>query len=146
MSGILGKIIGTAGKEITRTIGETVDALSTSDAEKLHAKQKLTETVMSELNEAVQMQQNIIVAEAQGNYLQRSWRPIMMLGFGFIIMYRYFLSPVFQWPAVEVPERFWDLLELGLGGYVIGRSVEKVADTVVKNVDISFVKKKERKV
>jgi len=146
MSNIIGKIFGKSGEEITKSIGETIDGLSTSQDEKLAAKQKLTETVMQNLNHAIELQHNIIVAEAQGNGLQRNWRPIMMLAFGFIIVYRYFIAPVFHFEAIDLPERFWNLLELGIGGYVIGRSVEKVADTVVKNVDISFIKKKDRKV
>lgn len=146
MAGILGNIFGATGEAITRTIGDTIDALSTSDNEKLAAKQKLTESVLSQLNRALEYQHNIIVAEAGGNYLQRSWRPILMLSFGFLLIYRYFLSPVFGWPGVDLPDRFWNLLELGIGGYVVGRSVEKTVGTLVKNVDISFVKKKDRQV
>ena len=36
------------------------------------------------------------------------------------------------------------LLELGIGGYVAGRSIEKVADTVTKNVDLSSLRRKDR--
>jgi hypothetical protein len=146
MPNLIDKIFGKSTEAITQTIGETIDKLSTSDEEKMAAKEKLTSTVMSQLNTAMELQQNIIVSETQGNWLQRSWRPILMLSFGFIIIYRYFLSQVFHLPAVELPIDFWDLLEIGIGGYVVGRSVEKVADTVVKNVDISFMKKKSRSV
>lgn len=140
------KIFGTAGKEITKSIGDTIDSISTSDQEKLAAKEKLTSTVMTHLVTALQAQAGIITTEAQGNWLQRSWRPILMLSFGFIIIYRYFLSQVLALPAVDLPVNFWELLNLGIGGYVVGRSVEKVADTVVKNVDLSFIKKKNRTV
>lgn len=146
MSNILGKLFGKSGEEITKTIAETVDGLSTSDQEKAEAKEKLTNTVMTQLVSALQSQAGIITTEAQGNWLQRSWRPILMLSFGFIIIYRYFLSQVLALPAVDLPIDFWELLNLGIGGYVVGRSVEKVADTVTKNVDISFIKKKDRTV
>lgn len=138
------KIFGKPAAEVTRTISETIDNLSTSDEEKSAAKEKLTNTVMTHLVSAIEAQASIIATEAKGNFLQRSWRPILMLAFGFIIIYRYFLSQVLDVPAIDLPYEFWNLLEVGLGGYVIGRSVEKVADTVVKNVDISFVKKKNR--
>jgi hypothetical protein len=140
------KIFGKATSDITKTIGDTIDSLSTSDEEKLAAKEKLTQTVMTNLVNANQTAASIVLAESNGNWLQRSWRPILMLAFGFIIIYRYFISPVFHLEAIELPGDFWDLLQLGIGGYVVGRSVEKVADTVVKNVDISFVKKKNREV
>lgn len=132
-------------KEIADSIGTSVDALATSDEEKLKAKNELTAIVMDHLVSFQQTVSSVLLAEMNGNWLQRSWRPLIMLAFGFIIVYRYFISQVFNAPAIEMPERFWDLLEIGMGGYVIGRSVEKVADTVVKNVDMSFLKKKDRK-
>lgn len=144
MSNILGKLFGKSGEAVVKSIGDTIDGLSTSDQEKAEAKEKLTNTVMTHLVTALQAQKDVIVSETQGNWLQRSWRPILMLSFGFIIIYRYFLSQVFILPAVDLPVDFWELLNLGIGGYVVGRSVEKVADTVVKNVDISFIKKKDR--
>lgn len=144
MSNILGKLFGKSGEALTKTIFETVDGLSTSDQEKLAAKEKLTSTVMTHLVDTIQAQRDVIITETQGNWLQRSWRPILMLSFGFIIVYRYFLSPVFDLPAVDLPIDFWELLNIGIGGYVVGRSVEKVAGTVTKNVDISFMKKKNR--
>jgi hypothetical protein len=140
------KLFGKSGEAITKTIAETVDGLSTSDDEKAIAKEKLTNTVMTHLVTALQAQKDVIISESQGNWMQRSWRPILMLSFGFIIIYRYFLSQLFSLPAVDLPDGFWELLYFGMGGYVVSRSVEKVADTVVKNVDISFVKKKNREV
>jgi hypothetical protein len=144
MSNILGKIFGKGGEEVTKTIAETIDGLSTSDEEKLAAKEKLTSTVMTQLVNALNAQVSILTAEANGSKLQRNWRPILMLSFGFIIIYEYFISKVFGLPDANLPERFWNLLELGMGGYVVGRSVEKIAETVTKNVDISFIKKKDR--
>jgi hypothetical protein len=144
MSNILGKIFGKGGEEVTKTIAETIDGLSTSDEEKLIAKEKLTSTVMTHLVNALNAQVSILTAEANGSKLQRNWRPILMLSFGFIIIYEYFISKVFGLPDANLPERFWNLLELGMGGYVVGRSVEKIAETVTKNVDISFIKKKDR--
>lgn len=72
----------------------------------------------------------IIVAEAQGNLLQRSWRPIMMLTFAGLIVARWF-----GWSAPNLSQEeynhLWSIVELGIGGYVIGRSVEKVAPSIV---------------
>lgn len=146
MSDIISKIFGKAGETITKTVSETIDVLSTSDNEKLAAKNALTSTVMANLNAAMHEATSVILAEANGNWLQRSWRPILMLAFGFIIIYEYFISKVFSLPSANLPVDFWDLLELGMGGYVVGRSVEKVAETVTKNVDLSFIKKKDREV
>ena len=65
---------------------------------------------------------SIIQAEAQGNWLQRSWRPIIMLVFATIVL----IGTFFDLPILSDTSRFWDLLEIGIGGYVIGRSAEKI--------------------
>lgn len=75
------------------------------------------------LNEA---KSKIIQSETVGTWLQRSWRPILMLAFGFILIYEYFISSIFSLPKSNLPEMFWELLNLGLGGYIIGRSAEKI--------------------
>ncbi len=69
---------------------------------------------------------SIIVAEAKGDsWLQRSWRPLLMCLFGVIIANNYLVVPLFGTPAAAIPPDMWDLLKLGVGGYVLGRSVEK---------------------
>lgn len=71
----------------------------------------------------------ILTTEMQGNWLQKSWRPIVMLIFTALIVARWL-----GWSAPNLaPEEYlklWDIVELGLGGYVIGRSVEKIAGNV----------------
>jgi len=77
----------------------------------------------------------IIEAEAKGDsWLQRSWRPITMLIFVFIIANNYILFPYISLfggtaTALDIPPDMWDLLKLGLSGYVIGRSAEKIVKT-----------------
>lgn len=80
---------------------------------------------LAELQGAV----SIIVAEASGNFLQRSWRPLLMLWFGALIGARWF---GFSAPGLTEAEylELWGIVKLGIGGYVIGRSVEKVAPSI----------------
>ncbi len=71
-----------------------------------------------------------IVAEAQGNWLQKHWRPITMLVFVFIIFNNYILSQYLialgvNFPILPIPSGMWNLLTMGIGGYVLGRSFEK---------------------
>lgn len=74
---------------------------------------------------------SIIIAEAQGaSWLQRNWRPGIMALFGVIIFNNYILNPwisaMFDVEVVmEIPEQMWGLLKLGIGGYIVGRSVEQ---------------------
>ena len=78
-------------------------------------------------------QRDIIVAEAQGaSWLQRNWRPIIMMFFALIIG-----TVVWTGGFVNGHELNHDFLmeilsiiKIGLGGYVIGRSAEKIAPQV----------------
>ena len=77
-----------------------------------------------------QAQAGIVLAEAQsGNWLTSGWRPITMLTFTALITARWF-----GWAAPNLDPseylKLWDIVQLGLGGYVIGRSGEKIASTV----------------
>lgn len=77
-------------------------------------------------------QKDVIIAEAGGGWLQRNWRPVMMMVFIWIIFSNYVLVQYLAAlgvvvPMLEIPPGMWNLLTVGLGGYVGGRSFEKVA-------------------
>jgi hypothetical protein len=72
-------------------------------------------------------QQKVIAAEAtSGNWLTSSWRPITMLTFLGLTV-----ADSLAWLPNRLAPEAWQLLQLGLGGYVVGRSVEKVAPAIV---------------
>ena len=75
-------------------------------------------------------QADIVKTEAaSSNWLAASWRPITMLTFTALIVARWF-----GWAAPNLSEaeylKLWDIVQLGLGGYVVGRSVEKIAPSI----------------
>lgn len=77
----------------------------------------------------------IIEAEAKSNWFAASWRPLLMYVLIFILIWNYVLGPVilFLFKAsitIELPGDVWTLLQIGLGGYVVGRSAESVARTM----------------
>ncbi len=86
----------------------------------------------SEFETLIKEQSSIIQSEATGSsWLQRNWRPGLMLIIMVIIANNYILFPyasMFTDKAVvlELPVHMWDLIKLGVGGYVIGRSGEKM--------------------
>ena len=88
---------------------------------KLDQEGKLTE---------LKAQAQIINTEAASqHWLAANWRPITMLIFVGLIVARWF-----GWAAPNLAEeeyiKLWSIVELGLGGYVIGRSVEKIVPTI----------------
>ena len=142
--GLFDRIFSGGIAEATTAIGGVVDKFVTNDEERMQAKKELTQVVTKFTTDITAAQADVLKVELSGNWLQRSWRPLLMVAFGFIILYQYFISQVFRLPQVDLPERFFDLLEIGLGGYVIGRSVEKVVDSVSGNMD-KIPTRKERK-
>lgn len=90
----------------------------------------------TEVLELLKAQSSIIIAEAQGeSWLQRNWRPLLMMLFGCIVANNYVIAPYLSMLVgpeakliLEVPPDMWSLLKLGVSGYVVGRSVEKIAD------------------
>lgn len=120
------KILEFFGTKVFKQIGDVIDELFTSDEERIKAKNEIFKVLQEKELELQKMQTEIIVAEAKGNWLQRSWRPILMLAFGFIVIYVKFLAPLFDLTIPELENEFWNLLQIGIGGYVIGRTGEKM--------------------
>ena len=118
---------------LVKEVGTVIDNLYTSEEERLKAKNEIFKVLQEQQLELQKLQTEIIVTEANGNWLQRSWRPILMLSFGFIVIYVKFIGPLFSLPIPPLEDEFWDLLQLGIGGYVVGRSVEKVAKNITIN-------------
>ena len=76
--------------------------------------------------ERLAAQAAIVSAEAGGaSWLQRNWRPITMLSFlGLVI------ADAFGMLAFRLADQAWLLLQIGLGGYVVGCSVEKISPQI----------------
>lgn len=131
LKGPLSGILGTATS--------LIDSLHTSEQEKLAAKLALMQAekdfqleVMRLDAQWAETQAGVIKAETQSeSWMARNWRPILMLTFTFIIAWNFILAPIFSVEAVGVPESMWELLKLGIGGYVVGRSCEKIIPQVM---------------
>lgn len=111
----------------------SIEKMTTSDQERLTLQNQLitiqvqlAQSAMDYEKTIMQMQASAITAEAQGkSWLQASWRPITMLTFLALVV-----LDSFGLLANPLSQAAWDLLQLGLGGYVVGRSVEKTAANV----------------
>jgi len=69
----------------------------------------------------------IIVAEAQsGSWLAQNWRPITMLTFVALIVAHWLGFTPQNMPEAQVMALL-EIVKVGLGGYVLGRSGEKIA-------------------
>lgn len=86
-------------------------------------------------------QHQIVAHEVtSGSRLTRSWRPILMYLIMFFLATFGLILPLIDWIAGgpvafrprwnEIPDGLWELLKLGVGGYIGGRSAEKIATTL----------------
>ena len=101
--------------------------------EKLKA-QLQTQLLQSNTQE-LQAAAKIIEAEAKAGWFAASWRPLLMYVLIFILVWNYVIGPVIKIftgaiISFELPGDVWSLLQIGLGGYVLGRSAESVARTM----------------
>ena len=130
---------------IVKPIAVLIDAVHTSDEEKLKLRNGLIEIendittqLLGFYTTVVEAQKSIVVAEAQGeSWLQRNWRPMLMMLFGIIIFNNYVFNPymreIFGVSVImEIPADMWSLLKIGVGGYIPGRSLEKIAPKVLE--------------
>jgi hypothetical protein len=111
-------------------VRDIVTNLHTSDAEKMtlhnemiNLQNQMSGKVLDYETKLMSAQADIIKAEAQGaSWIQRNWRPCTMFTFLVLVV-----CDSFGWLHSPLAPQAWTLLQIGLGGYVAGRSLEKVA-------------------
>lgn len=119
--------------DILSPLTSLVDSLTTSDEERLQAKAVLLDTQARLLSEVIEFekalaakQAEVITTEAQSDsWLTKSWRPITMLVLLSLVVLSWFgVGPQ------PMPSDLWDIIKIGLGGYIGGRSLEKITKEV----------------
>ena len=129
-------------KAVIQGANDILGKFIASPEQKLEAQlafQKLQQDMMTEVLKAqadfAAQQASVINTEANGHsWLQRNWRPIFALTLVAIIFFNYLYAPIFHVAVLPTPDRMWDLMELCLGGYIGGRTVEKVVPPIVDAV------------
>lgn len=122
---ILAALSPILGKVVSNLFPDPADELK-----RLELQNQFQLAIMAQAGAIEKAASDIVLAEARSeNWLASSWRPIMMLTFGALIVSRWL-----GWTAPGVTEalemKLWDIIQLGLGGYVIGRSAEKIAPSI----------------
>lgn len=111
-------------------IGNVLDKVLPDPAQAAAAKLKLLELEQNGQFRELEAKAGIIKQEAASeHWLAASWRPITMLTFVGLITARWLGFSTEGLSEAEVL-KLWDIVELGIGGYVVGRSVEKVAPSI----------------
>ena len=116
------------GKQILKIVD---DAVPDADL-KQKLQQEIQKTLLSNSQELLRLQAQIITTEAKSeSWLTRNWRPIVMLTFATLMVADWlgFTAPNL---TPELKMKLFDIIQLGLGGYVIGRSAEKTLPKVAR--------------
>ena len=116
-------LIGSIGGKVLDIVDDVVEDKDEANRLKFEIQRQLIEKKSSELEAAAK----IVLAEAQGGWLQRNWRPLLMVTFTGLIVAHWF-----GFTAPNIPESvqnsLLNIVMVGIGGYVVGRSGEKIAD------------------
>ena len=115
-------------KSVADAVSELVERVTLPAREKKQLEADVMRLLLEREKELVQARTTLLQEEGKGNWLQRSWRPLVMLTFAAVILIGTFTNI----SILSDTSRFWDLLEIGLGGYVVGRSGEKILCAVAR--------------
>ena len=116
-------LIGSIGGKVLNIVDDVVEDKDEANRLKFEIQRQLIENKSNELESAAK----IVLAEAQGGWLQRNWRPLLMVTFAGLVVAHWF-----GFTAPDIPESvqnsLLNIVMIGVGGYVVGRSGEKIAD------------------
>lgn len=110
--------------------GKLIDRMWPNPEDKAKAQIALLELAQKGELEEMSAKAEIVKTEAaSSHWLAANWRPLVMLTFAGLIVARWF-----GWAAPNLSEgeylKLWSIVEFGLGGYVVGRSVEKITGPI----------------
>ena len=133
-SGLIGGTTAAGVSETLNGVGDAAIKLREAITGDLPPEKKAELSMRyAELDKAIaEARSNVIMAEAQGqSWLQRNWRPLLMLVIIVIVANNYILYPYLsiftdKVRILDLPDRLWTLMEIGVGGYILGRTAEKI--------------------
>jgi len=136
LSAGLGKLLGTVAEKTGDVISEFIEDDDLKN--RLHAAltAQILQTDCSKYISQIEAQKSVLLAEINSeSVLSRNWRPLVMLMFAGIICNNYIVFPYLSLfdatrehvTQLELPGFMWECLKLGLTGYIVGRSAEKIA-------------------
>jgi hypothetical protein len=128
---------------IAPIVGDVVRRVLPEDKDKRAEIER--ELNMALITNSAQIQQAaaaVVLAEAKSEHkITAIWRPVLMLTITAIVGWNYLIAPLAELAvqllagdqvplAIELPDELWNLLMIGVGGYIVGRSGEKIAAKV----------------
>ena len=126
-------------------VGDVVKRILPEDKDKrMEGERELNMAIMQNSAAIEQAAASVIKAEAESEHvITATWRPVLMLTITAIVGWNFLVAPLIELAvqiftgnqiplSIPLPEELWQLLMIGVGGYVCGRSAEKVAKNFKK--------------
>lgn len=132
---MLGVILKLVSGPLVKALLDLYKGYNQRQVTEAQLRRDLEKTILGTFEEVSKSQADVIMAEARGeNWLQRNWRPVTAVAFAFIVFFYGLLMPVlvawFDIPPVRVGDLLleWikDIVIICLGGYIGGRTLEKI--------------------
>lgn len=124
-------LVSKALSAVAGPLFDVIDKAVTDKDERNRLKAEIQSQLIDSENSIIKAQMQIILAEAGGeSWLQRNWRPLLMIVIVAIIANNYLLAPYLGAMfgvglMLDLPEPLWNLMTLGVGGYVGARTADK---------------------
>ena len=116
---------------ITGPLFDVIDQAVTDKDEAAQLKQQIQTRLIDSRDKSLDARMQVVLAEAGGeSWLQRNWRPILMLVIVAIVANNYLVAPYLGAMfgvglTLPLPQSLWDLMTLGVGGYIAGQTAER---------------------
>jgi len=137
VGGLVASVLGTDAtpEAVSRELVKNPDAfIKVREIETTHAA-KLAELASADYQAELNTSSSVVIAEAKGeSWLQRNWRPLLMLWFA-ILVGAHWLG--FTAPGLSdvVVLSLLSIVKVGIGGYIVGRTGEKISREVAGFLD-----------
>lgn len=115
-------------------VGDLVKRLIPDGDNQVEVEKEIKLALLEHSDSLEALRGKIVLEEAKSSsWLTATWRPLLMMVIVSIIFLNYLLFPVLGMftetnYAIDLPIELWNLLQIGVGGYIVGRSGEKMVD------------------
>jgi hypothetical protein len=113
-------------------LGDVIRKIIPDQGEQSRIEAELSLALMQRAQEIESAAADVVKTEAASeHWITATWRPIVMLVLTSLIVARWL---GYSAPGISEAEalKLWSIVEIGLGGYVIGRSAEKIAPVMAE--------------
>jgi len=118
---------------------ELISKYITKEEDKVKLQSEITKHILSNEKSVIEASRDVVKAEVESeSVLAKNWRPILMYLLMVLLVWIIAIAPVFglvestKTSLAAVPSDLWNLLMIGMGGYILGRSAENITKSITK--------------